>query len=102
MCVRLISLLAWTVCKLFYSKITQPFRQKSHECALKLTDLWNTSLQLFDLNYKFELVGALLLAWLNLYIRSIIAHLVRYGEKNASPHPISHAPYWCLPQHYTQ
>ena len=26
--------------------------QKSHECALKLTDLWNTSL-LFDLNYKF-------------------------------------------------
>ena len=24
---------------------------KSHECALKLTDLWNTSL-LFDLNYK--------------------------------------------------
>ena len=26
--------------------------QKSHECALKLTELWNTSL-LFDLNYKF-------------------------------------------------
>ena len=41
---------------------TQPFRQKSHECDLKLTDLWNTSLQLFDLNYKFELVGASLLA----------------------------------------
>ena len=60
--VRLISLLAWIVCKLFFSKITQPFRQKSHECALKLTDLWNTSLQLFDLNYKFELVGASLLA----------------------------------------
>ena len=31
-------------------------------CALKLTDLWNTSLKLFDLNYKFELVGASLLA----------------------------------------
>ena len=28
---------------------------------LKLTDLWNTSL-LFDLNYKFELIGASLLA----------------------------------------
>ena len=26
--------------------------QKSHECALKLTDLWNTKL-LFDLSYKF-------------------------------------------------
>ena len=48
--------------KLFFSKITLPFRQKSHECALKLTDLWNTSLQLFDLNDKFELVGASLLA----------------------------------------
>ena len=34
----------------FFSKITQ----KSHECvcALKLTELWNTSL-LFDLHYKF-------------------------------------------------
>ena len=41
-----------TRCKMFYSKITQPFPQKSHECALKLTDLWITSL-LFDLNYKF-------------------------------------------------
>ena len=30
----------------------------SHECALKLTDLWNISLQLSDLNYKFEVVGA--------------------------------------------
>ena len=62
--VRLISLLAWTVCKLFFSKITYPFHQKSHQCALKLTDLWNTfiSLQLFDLNYKFKLVGASLLA----------------------------------------
>ena len=26
--------------------------QKSNECALKLTDLWNTKL-LFDLSYKF-------------------------------------------------
>ena len=34
----------------------------SHECALKLTDLWNISLQLFDLNYKFEVVGASLWA----------------------------------------
>ena len=53
--------LRWTVCKLFFSKITQLFPQKSHECSLKLTDLWNTSL-LFDLNYKFELIGASLLA----------------------------------------
>ena len=61
--VRLISLLAWTVCKLFFFKFTQPFHQKSHECALKLTDFWNTSLQLFDLNYKFaESRGASLLA----------------------------------------
>ena len=50
-----------TVCKLFFPKITSPFPQKSHECALKLTDLWNTSL-LFDLNHKFELIGASLLA----------------------------------------
>ena len=58
---RLSSLLAWTVCKLFFSKITFP--QKSHECALKLTDLWNTIASLlFDLNHKFELIGALLLA----------------------------------------
>ena len=28
------------------------FSQKSHECALKLTDLWNTKL-LFDLSCKF-------------------------------------------------
>ena len=41
-----------TRCKMFHSKITQPFPQKSHECALKLTDLWITSL-LFDLSYKF-------------------------------------------------
>ena len=59
--VRLSSLLAWTVSKLFFSKITQRFPQKSHECALKLTDLWNTRL-LFDLNFKFELIGASLLA----------------------------------------
>ena len=32
-------------------KITQPFPQKSRGCALKLTNLWNTSL-LFDLNNK--------------------------------------------------
>ena len=44
--------LSWAACKLFFSKITKPFPQKSHECALKLTELWNTSL-LFDLNYKF-------------------------------------------------
>ena len=41
-----------TRCKIFHSKITYPFPQKSHECALKLTDLWITSL-LFDLKYKF-------------------------------------------------
>ena len=39
-------------CKMFHSKVTWPFPKKSHECALKLTDLWITSL-LFDLNYKF-------------------------------------------------
>ena len=33
----------------------------SHKCALKLTDLWKTIL-LFYLNYKFELIGASLLA----------------------------------------
>ena len=49
---RLSSLLAWTVCKLFISKIAQSFPQKFHEYALKLTDLWNTSL-LTDLYYKF-------------------------------------------------
>ena len=41
-----------TRCKMFHFKITWPFLQKSHECALKLTDLWITSL-LFDLHYKF-------------------------------------------------
>ena len=41
-----------TRCKMFHSKITQPFPQKSHECVLKLTALWITSL-LFDLKYKF-------------------------------------------------
>ena len=40
-----------TRCKMFHSKITYPFPQKSHECALKLTDLWMTSL-LFDLKYN--------------------------------------------------
>ena len=39
------------------------FPQKSHEYALKLTDLWNTTASLlFDLKYKFELIGASLLA----------------------------------------
>ena len=39
------------------------FPSKSHECALKLTDLWNTiASSLFDLNYNFELIGASLLA----------------------------------------
>ena len=37
------------------------FPQKSHECALKLNDLWIKSL-LFDLNYKFIKIGASLLA----------------------------------------
>ena len=32
-----------TRCKMFYSKLTQPFPQKSHECALELTDLWITN-----------------------------------------------------------
>ena len=45
---------------MFHSKMTYPFPQKSHECALKLTDLWITSL-LFDLKYKL-LMGASLLA----------------------------------------
>ena len=38
--------------QIIFCKIPQPFPEKSHECALKLTELWNTSL-LFDLNYKF-------------------------------------------------
>ena len=33
----------------------------SNKCVLKLTDLWKTSL-LFYLNYKFELIGASVLA----------------------------------------
>ena len=41
-----------TRCKMFHSKITYPFPQKSNKCALKLTDLWITSL-LFDLKYQF-------------------------------------------------
>ena len=49
---------------MFHSKITQPFSQKSHECALKLTDLWIISL-LFELNYKlnlYNLIGAIALS----------------------------------------
>ena len=42
--------LLWTLW--FRSKITQPFPQKSHEFALKLTDLWIISF-LFDLNFKY-------------------------------------------------
>ena len=49
------SRLSWAVCKLFFTNITKPFPQKSHECALKLTELWNTSL-LFDLNDKINLL----------------------------------------------
>ena len=45
---------------MFHSKITYPFPQKSHECALKLTDLLITSL-LFDIKYNL-LMGASLLA----------------------------------------
>ena len=41
-----------TRCKMFHSKITYLFPQKSHERALNLTDLWITS-SLFDLKYKF-------------------------------------------------
>ena len=49
---------------MFHSKITYPFSQKSHECALKLTDLWIKSL-LFELNYKlnlYNLIGAIALS----------------------------------------
>ena len=45
------------VLKMFHSKITYRFPQKSHECALKLTDLWITSLLFVNL-----LMGASLLA----------------------------------------
>ena len=41
-----------TRCKLFHSKINEPFPQIHMNVPLKLTDLWITSL-LFDLNYKF-------------------------------------------------
>ena len=44
--------LSWAVYKLFFSKNPLAFPSKSHERALKLTELWNTSL-LFDLNYEF-------------------------------------------------
>ena len=45
---------SWTVGKLLFlvSNHLTLIPQKSHECALKWTDLWNTSV-LFDLNYKF-------------------------------------------------
>ena len=44
---------SWTVCKLFFSKITYPFHpSKVTLMCSELTDLWNTSL-LFNLNYKF-------------------------------------------------
>ena len=33
-----------TRCKMFHSRITSPLPQKPHECDLKLTDLWITSL----------------------------------------------------------
>ena len=36
--------------QIIFSKIILPFPKKSHECALKLTDLWIRS-SLFDLNY---------------------------------------------------
>ena len=38
--------------QIIFCKITYPFPEKSHKCALKLIELWNTSL-LFDLKYKF-------------------------------------------------
>ena len=42
----------------------------------KVNDLWNTNLQLFDLNYKFELVGASLLA----LAKSIYYLLTRHSQ----------------------
>ena len=45
------------VLKMFHSKKTYRFPEKSHECALKLTDLWITSLLFVNL-----LMGASLLA----------------------------------------
>ena len=36
---------SWTVCKLIFPKITQPFPLKSNECVLKLTG--------FNVDYKF-------------------------------------------------
>ena len=46
-------------CKMFHSKVTWPCPQKSHECALKFTDLWIKSL-LFDLNYNLLIRASLL------------------------------------------
>ena len=66
-----------TRCKMFHSKITWPFPQKSHECALRLTDLWITSL-LFDLNYKF-INGSFALSPGQIYI--LIATVIKYLAK---------------------
>ena len=53
---------SWAVGKLFFSKIRKPFPQKSHKCAPKLSELWNSNTSLlFNLNYKF-INGASLLA----------------------------------------
>ena len=53
--------------RLFHSKITQLFPQKSRECALKLTDFWDTKL-LFDLSYKIYQWELRFQPWLDLYI----------------------------------
>ena len=40
----------------FSLKLLSLFLKESHECAPKLTELWNTSV-LFDLNYNYLLIN---------------------------------------------
>ena len=51
----------------------------SHECGLKLTDLWKTSL-LFYLNYKFDLIGASLLALVEFIYYEICCRISSAGS----------------------
>ena len=49
-----------------------------------MTDLWNTSLQLFDLNYKFELVGTSLLALAKSICYTFVWRQAYFPETSAS------------------
>ena len=58
-------------------------------CSKKLTDLWNTIASLlFDLNYKFELIGASLLALAkSIYYTSFL--LKKFTAKTVDEDPVA-------------